>query len=358
MAESVFILGSGFSKDIAGYPVMNELSKIVMESMHNNDEQIELPGIWGGRFEFAIPPAIARNIEHMLTYLFQSYPWRGEMETNLSKAGYQFIARIIERKINRFENNFAEKGCDHGGIKKLLEIWHETKAIVITFNYDTLIERLVNMHLVQKGYDIPTPNLYGIPISHVNSRTVSTMHLGQQEETFRLLKLHGSTNWFFSGVNDYPGEQIYFSDPAFHEQDHLSERNISDLVPLIIPPVLDKSPFYFNNGIKYQWRLAKKALVEAKKIYVIGYSLPITDLSTRFLLQEALTKSGSELILVTKYESEESAADLRNRYLELVDGKETRITTYFIDEPEGDYHYSSSVDLLVEEILQIRNTNL
>ena len=88
----------------------------------------------------------------------------------------------------------------------------------------------------------------------------------------------------------------------------LAERNARDLVPLIVPPILDKSVFYMNNSMKTQWSLAREALLSSDRIYVIGYSMPETDLSTRFLLTEAMTRGNAELYVVTRGNPEHLSA--------------------------------------------------
>jgi hypothetical protein len=131
--------------------------------------------------------------------------------------------------------------------------------------------------------------LYPIPLNNVNGRTAS-LWSAEHSTTFRLLKLHGSTNWYYSGRSEFAGEQLYFALPPRSAKAEASlALNVSDLVPLIIPPALDKSSFYVNNSLRAQWKMAAEALRTATCVYVIGYSCPPTDLATSFMMQEALT---------------------------------------------------------------------
>ena len=67
-----------------------------------------------------------------------------------------------------------------------------------------------------------------------------------------------------------------------HERPWLLE----DKVPLVVPPTSGKTGFY-------------KALQEADRIFIVGYSLPPTDLLTRFLLQ-AGSRPGSTIVAVNR----------------------------------------------------------
>jgi hypothetical protein len=58
-----------------------------------------------------------------------------------------------------------------------------------------------------------------------------------------------------------------------------------DKIPLIIPPVAEKSRFYENRTVRILWTAARKALEEAEEVVCAGYSLPETDLTMKLFLQ-------------------------------------------------------------------------
>jgi len=138
-------------------------------------------------------------------------------------------------------------------------------------------------------------DLYSIPIARVRSRTAS---LWSREfyETYRLFKLHGSINWYYSAAKEKTTEQIYLSTGSEEEK-----RVLKDLVPVIIPPVLDKTGFFKHSTIKSMWNEVKNLLKEAKKVYIIGYSIPPTDLTVKFMLLSYIPED-CEVILVNKDE--------------------------------------------------------
>jgi hypothetical protein len=61
-------------------------------------------------------------------------------------------------------------------------------------------------------------------------------------------------------------------------------------MPLIIPPVKHKEYDSFGDLFHDLWTEARDRLVSADKIYIIGYSFPITDLRSDKLFTSAFKK--------------------------------------------------------------------
>jgi len=141
-------------------------------------------------------------------------------------------------------------------------------------------------------------DIYPISLQRLASRT-TTLFGHHYQATYRLFKLHGSINWYYSGYKDIPAYQIFLvgSSNVISEE----EKNIKDLMPVIIPPVLDKTYFFKQSTIRAQWSEVKHILNRAKKIYIIGYSMPQTDLTVKFMLQSFIKKN-AEVIVVNKDE--------------------------------------------------------
>lgn len=242
----------------------------------------------------------------------------------LAKAYYY---KVIEFVVNIFEDLNKSHGANainHRGAKKLIELWHSHQCAVVTFNYDSLIERLVEQYLTPFLKDeIPIPNLYQIPIANVSSRSGATLY-PDPKETFKLLKLHGSVNWHYAGTNN-PAEPIYYTPINYSEEDrNRIEKDKRGLIPFIIPPLTDKSAQYFNIAIQEQWRLARKAIREAENVYIIGYSLPLTDLITKSMFLEALMGGNSKIFVITKQPDERLLKEMQHQYREIVENKDER----------------------------------
>jgi len=138
-------------------------------------------------------------------------------------------------------------------------------------------------------------DLYPIPIARARSRTLSLWNR-EYYETYKLFKLHGSINWYYSGAKEDTAEQIYLSTNSEGEG-----IDLKDLVPVIIPPVLDKTGFFKHSTVKSMWNEARNLLKEAKKVYIIGYSIPQTDLTVKFMLQSYIPED-CEVTIVNKDE--------------------------------------------------------
>jgi hypothetical protein len=64
-------------------------------------------------------------------------------------------------------------------------------------------------------------------------------------------------------------------------------------MPLIIPPVREKSYEFFGSLFENLWLQAEQALQACEEIIVIGYSFPRTDLRSHTLFTQAFMKRAS-----------------------------------------------------------------
>ncbi len=371
--KEVFILGSGFSRAIhEDMPLLNDLTKLVAKKIEKEN------GIFRNIYERYMKNRNIGNFEEILTYLYQDFPWKSEEEKHLLYSLYIRLAKIVTEVIEEKQDTSVEKELlAKEYIKKFLNYLNDTKANVISLNYDTLLETLSVKILKPSGYvmrrkkgylpeiryskdidekytskenkvtiksnrkraiviyfhdyDVDEQNfksaianfnddkceddlknvystfksqmkeehinylsLYSIPIAYLKSRTAAVL-VGTDYETYRLLKLHGSTNWYYSATKEKTFEQIYLFKGS------KEERESQDLVPVIIPPVLDKTGFFEHSTIKSMWNEAKNLLKEAKKVYIIGYSIPQTDLTVKFMLQSYIP-GDCEVTIVNKDE--------------------------------------------------------
>ena len=133
---------------------------------------------------------------------------------------------------------------------------------------------------------IQLEDLYQMPFSRVASRTSSIWGGSEFRQTLRILKLNGSINWYYSpGKSESNFIYLKSGDPKLKKVDEVGKK---DLQPLIMPPLLDKSDFNSLNSIKIIWQEARNFLKDAEKIYIIGYSLPDSDVTIKLLLETSL----------------------------------------------------------------------
>jgi hypothetical protein len=167
------------------------------------------------------------------------------------------------------------------------------KNRVITFNYDTLIER----PLIERG--LSRKKLYF-------DRIVNKKSSGLRRNTDKkfssplILKLHGSINWrcdrthfdqMISGNIDHQEKVVIWTD------DKGSPKPEDDVSPLIIPPIPNK-PITATSLFNFLWTTAYEYLHEAKKLVIVGYSCPPTDTLARTMFTHFKSKNIKEIFVV------------------------------------------------------------
>jgi hypothetical protein len=200
----------------------------------------------------------------------------------------------------------------------------------VSLDFEELLEgkqfQLANRILLDSAFttsslepidQINTADLYRMPLTHLAQRTTG-LYSSKSHTTFRLIKLHGSINWFFTGSENFVGEQIYFipvtSNSPMTDARQLGEVleiNSMDLVPLIVPPVSEKTSFYNNLLVRTLWTSFREALEEAEEIYCIGYSLPQTDFSLRLFLS-AFAGENKSIFVVNSATGQDAESLLSN----------------------------------------------
>ncbi len=192
-------------------------------------------------------------------------------------------------------------------LQDLLHALHVTKATIITFNRDVLIELAVNAANIMIWENT---NLSGVTgQTSINRNDIlggfpelppSRYRFGPPNQAARLLKLHGSTNWYWQ-PGDASGASVIAwmidgeSQTVQTKQEVMEElaRSVLGRVPTIIPPSAAKAEFYRSPLLSKLWQDARTALsAGAGNLYLVGYSLPLTDLVTLGMLRETVGSGG------------------------------------------------------------------
>lgn len=286
--SEVFILGAGFSKAIhKSMPLLKDLSKAVRNRLECED--IRIPNILLDN----------DNIELWLTYLSQPQPWLKEYENLENRALFLRISSLLGDVLADSTACVVQDGVPDW-LERLVNWWNERRSPVITFNYDTLIERAA------AKLGIATGKVYPLPMMDMNRMAVPGDF--PSPENFKLYKLHGSANWFYSGASSFQGETIA-SLPATEwgesPQDIAEQvqEGLSDKVPLIVPPTTEKGGYFQHETIRQTWRYASEALKSAERVYCVGYSLPLTDLGIQFFLQNSKPEGKVDLVILNRTET-------------------------------------------------------
>jgi hypothetical protein len=294
--SDVYLLGAGFSRALySGMPLVKELSLAVTGFSTSYGGPIGTSGL-----DSTIGNLIQRNFEEALSYLAEEKPWLEESENQKDKVRLLELTRNIRFAIGRCQENAREKieagDCDW--IFPLFEYWHRTRAAVITLNYDTLIEEIVEKIGTAQYPALPhptLPNTYqtdpraSLRVCNIHSSILKDAWLGstgggfaqyyQNQPSFRLLKLHGSVNWFKSANPNAHSDTISYV-PAKDVPKYQGQPPpawIADKAPFIVPPVPNKGSLVHHDSLRAIWREAAEAIKWARRIVIMGYSIPTND---------------------------------------------------------------------------------
>ncbi len=217
------------------------------------------------------------------------------------------------------------RGTSRGGVgalvRHLLSVDSSRELTFITFNQDVLIEKALDATARTKKYSALRWNIdttYGMDFkSSATMRPYAPFQrLGPTVPSTPILKLHGSLNWLFkvrsrkSALNSLrtPHGDLFCvvsaGIPPWTSR-HVGGKRPVPLLPLIVPPVYDKSS-HAQERLQPIWAAAHEALTVADEIIVFGYSFPDTDIAARNALRRAFhlnTKVEHVHIIDVSYES-------------------------------------------------------
>ena len=291
--SDIFILGAGFSKAISQeMPPMEDLGTEVLARLGEFDPRL-----------LAKLETLGGNIEMWVSYLSQDQPWLPERDNQYNLSRARLICGIIEEVVQeRTTRAVALEPPDW--LRSLIRAWHHRTATVITLNYDTLIERAaMDLQMANSHERMLPPHIYPPFFAHLSSRTGSAVWGEERLETFSLLKLHGSMNWYYSGRRDFYGETIFYSNvtpfgEGISEDEHRLSAGARDKEVLIVPPAAEKATYFGNEAVRGLWQEANHALQIADRIVMVGYSLPAADLAMQLFLGTIRQNSSAEIQVV------------------------------------------------------------
>ena len=278
--KDVFILGAGFSKAIdCRMPTTAELTNIVSGRLEKLNILLP-PPLQDTQY---IEKQMNNNIEFWMTYLSEKQPWLSDADNRKNcYVTCQQIQELMVDVLNEQEAQIMESPCNQGWLFSLIEYWStpsskDDKVTVITLNYDTLVERAA------KAMGVALRQIYPPGLSDLETQS-ATLGRNDSDRRFTLYKLHGSVNWSFSEGESTSTSQVYYYDiPSWGENG--PPQPVHPMRAAIIPPIFNKERHLENPTIREIWRAASDALWEATRVFIIGYSLPTSDLAMRFFLK-------------------------------------------------------------------------
>ena len=206
------------------------------------------------------PQELVNQIKLWLWKIYQQYPSHKQEKENKETCYDKLFKKIIK---------------DYG---------LDSKLTIITTNYDLVFEYNCSENGIECFYPIDAKS---ISIGKGNPYVYFGSNSSSNSKKVPVCKLHGSINFFQNKSSD---DVIYIADrkagkkywireylPAVFALEAICDIRKKDpaLSPAIIPPTYAKLEQY--KWVKDMWNAAFNAVVNAKKIIFIGYSMPPSD---------------------------------------------------------------------------------
>jgi hypothetical protein len=290
--SDVLILGAGFSRALSDLmPLTDELGNLCLgvDSLRD-DNRVPPDGFRGGSFEA------------WLSQLADEQPYLSTEDNLQNQALFLKFSAAIANVLGRRVHDVLGAGWP-SWFPELLRVADQRKATLITFNYDPLIECGVATGVLDE-WGAPGPVFWAEVIGDVPSWPPGPMRwAADSADTFKLLKLHGSLNWYWS-PGDVTGVSVarralpgmYGEPEMYTESDR--RRQLPGRVPFVVPPAATKSPYYRNPVVREIWQQAAASLRQADRVIIIGYLLPATDLTVAALIVDSLRDSNAHVLVV------------------------------------------------------------
>lgn len=367
---NIYLLGAGASKsyEISGtnqkMPLANDFFRTY------NDLSISESGwvLVGGLINFLEGKGYIKSPEDFSTFNYDIEIIHSEIQRHYLHAiekddfeGINFYGGAFNQLVYLFSSVINEiQNGKESEFHKNLVLRMESEDSFITFNWDTLIDRSLVLNTdwsLKNGYYTKPKMIYN-----------DGWEEGTEGKSKNyLLKLHGSTNWissyisynhqtkkinfmhkgqpdalyayqgtkseylcydgrFMDGYEDfsmgyYPpnlpkiveGHDIPdgYVGVRFTQRNSINPKGTSRdkgviSMPIIIPPVQNKSYEFYGNLFPDIWNKAEELLAKAEVIYVLGYSFPPTDIPSNKLFKRAFSKRKTvpEVVIVNPFPDE------------------------------------------------------
>jgi hypothetical protein len=309
----VFVLGAGFSRAVGDpMPLTADLGLRVLDgqkSIHRSRAtshsdvcdglSCDYPLLAGGRHP--------DDFEAWLTSLAEPQPYLFGPENDRRKALFEELAGLIDVQIKFAEAQVLSGSEPPAWLTSLVDVWHRSKANVLTFNYDTIIEATLDF------IRIPDPTQKNEhPITHLQLGPSLIPNWGvmygglrlRPAETFDYIKLHGSTHWYWDETTKASDSIVQVGlrsgwvqpDPLYSSEE--LEFRAPGKAAMIVPPTTAKSVYMGNPIIRLLWRMAYRAMLAADRIFVLGYSMPPGDLLVRTMIGDSIVNGRQKSIWI------------------------------------------------------------
>lgn len=327
--KTVYFLGAGFSRS-ANFPLQNELVPKTIDYLPPSiaDMDVDLFAAFK-RFsqqklkvqkflETVFKGTKNPNLEDVFTLLDQSISERlfckGISWKELVSIDEALKGTILFMLHSASTNADAEQLELYRKISGLMlkqRLSAKDDVSVVSLNWDSLLEDSIyywiNSLNRQNQIDVDYC-CYTLPLDGCKNHTPSITQKAAGIKNFKILKLHGSTNWLvcesckkiYTGVgSESSAFKLYFRQNILcQECDEITATKKPQLLPFIITPTYLKT--FSNPHIQNIWLNAYTELNEANKVVFVGYSLPEADFFVRSLLRRAIRNDAEIEVVLWK----------------------------------------------------------
>lgn len=293
--KRIYILGSGFSKSVS--QTMPTLKELTQELLLINDKKnyYELSNFIRGLLELSKGNKDVTTIEKITSIIIsKGLFYNTEERIYYNSLKHQLLRWIFERieedspEVDKNKQEalirFFENCCSRSKNEQDNDL-----SLIISFNYDLLLERLLHK-----------PHDSGWKFDYiVNLNTYLGLNNNQDQQNnqlFEYLKLHGSLNWFTAPGSDRNDlSNVYL----IHDNDPSRRLIHNKDIPVYIPMAFAKTEFFVGSLYNVLWNIGRHCLEETEEIIFIGYGFPETDIDNLYFFLNFKSKI-SDIVVMEK----------------------------------------------------------
>lgn len=300
---------------MCGLPLASELTGKIFQEAYPDDEELSGPmrkihqnwlKLWFPDCDFSTNWP---DFEQLLTVIREYDEYGLAYGEEVSKDALETTRHLRETLLKALCKLLFQKGSvsdlpysEH--VKKFIRFALETRAIVISFNWDLILELSCEANSQEWTYE------------------------PEKEDHLGILKPHGSINLVELSKVDWDkaknGINIYDLETMLDKDNQIVLRGMSTndalhrvIYPfkscLIVEPNTRKQ--YSSIWIKNQWRRSLDLLRTCNEIYIIGYSLPEADVRPRLLIRLSASTENRNLPIFVVSPNAKSKIDHFRRQL-------------------------------------------
>ncbi len=288
--EKACILGAG-SSVVAGAPLIRDFKTRVEDVIQSDEPGVdpqlnEALALWNG----TVPAADVEEF-YILADLLDRLDSDDPSRRGVDGVRY-LIAKTLElsmgTEISEIHRKFVYK------------VWEISQGrgdfVVITLNWDIAVDNASYTH-----------SQFSLDYGYEKARSLDGDVHRNRAKRFRVLKLHGSLNWWLCQSEEcqtlwYKRGEKDVSQYWEQAETRVCEHCGNTLVPLMVPPTAQKFEYLQKPSLlRVIWQQARESLKACRELAVVGYSFPPTDVQFRMLLLEALSRNSNlrRILVVT-----------------------------------------------------------